>query len=60
MEVILVGEHTYGKNVGSFTITDEKKRWNYGLQPISFKIRFIPYIFGMLSISKPVFFKPSK
>ena len=38
MEVILVGEHTYGKNVGSFTITDEKKRWNYGLQPISFKI----------------------
>jgi len=38
MEVILVGEHTYGKNVGSFTITDEKKRWNYGLQPITFKI----------------------
>ena len=29
-------------------------------QPISFKIRFIPYIFGMLSISKPVFSKPSK
>jgi hypothetical protein len=38
MEVVLVGEHTYGKNVGSFTITDEKKRWNYGLQPIAFKI----------------------
>ena len=37
MEVILVGEHTYGKNVGSFTITDDKKRWNYGLQPITFK-----------------------
>jgi len=38
MEVILVGEHTYGKNVGSFTITDDKNRWNYGLQPITFKI----------------------
>ena len=38
MEVILVGEHTLGKNVGSFTITDNKKRWNYGLQPIIFKI----------------------
>lgn len=38
MEVILVGEHTYGKNVGSFTITDSKKRWDYGLQPITFKI----------------------
>lgn len=37
MEVILIGEHTYGKNVGSFTITDDKKRWNYGLQPITFK-----------------------
>jgi carboxyl-terminal processing protease len=38
MDVILVGEHTYGKNVGSFTITDKKNRWNYGLQPITFKI----------------------
>lgn len=38
MNVILVGEHTYGKNVGSFTITDDQKRWNYGLQPITFKI----------------------
>ncbi len=38
MDVILVGEHTYGKNVGSFTITDDKNRWNYGLQPITFKI----------------------
>ena len=38
MEVILVGDHTYGKNVGSFTITDDKKRWDYGLQPITFKI----------------------
>jgi len=34
MEVILIGENTYGKNVGSFTITD--KRWDFGLQPISF------------------------
>ena len=38
MNVILIGEHTYGKNVGSFTITDDAKRWNYGLQPITFKI----------------------
>jgi carboxyl-terminal processing protease len=38
MNVILIGEHTYGKNVGSFTITDSKKRWDFGLQPITFKI----------------------
>jgi C-terminal processing protease CtpA/Prc len=38
MNVVLIGEHTYGKNVGSFTITDDAKRWNYGLQPITFKI----------------------
>ena len=38
MEVILIGEHTYGKNVGSFTITDTKNRWAFGLQPITFKI----------------------
>lgn len=38
MDVVLVGEHTYGKNVGSFTLTDSKKRWNYGLQPITFQI----------------------
>ena len=38
MTVILIGEHTYGKNVGSFPITDDAKRWNYGLQPITFKI----------------------
>jgi C-terminal processing protease CtpA/Prc len=37
MEVILIGEHTYGKNVGSFTITDSKQRWSFGLQPITFK-----------------------
>jgi len=36
MEVILIGENTYGKNVGSFTITDPNKRWNFGLQPITF------------------------
>ena len=36
MEVILIGENTYGKNVGSFTITDPNKRWDYGLQPITF------------------------
>lgn len=38
MEVVLVGENTYGKNVGSYTITDSKKRWNYGLQPITLMI----------------------
>jgi hypothetical protein len=38
MTVILIGEHTYGKNVGSFPITDDAKRWNYGLQPITLKI----------------------
>lgn len=37
MDVILIGEHTFGKNVGSFTITDSKKRWSFGLQPITFK-----------------------
>jgi carboxyl-terminal processing protease len=37
MEVVLIGEHTYGKNVGSFTITDSKQRWSFGLQPITFK-----------------------
>jgi len=36
MNVILIGENTYGKNVGSFTITDPNKRWDYGLQPITF------------------------
>ena len=29
-------------------------------QPISFKIRFMPYMFGILSISNPVFTNPSK
>ncbi len=36
MDVILIGEHTYGKNVGSFTLTDPSKRWDFGLQPITF------------------------
>ena len=38
MDVIIIGEHTYGKNVGSHTITDINKRYPFGLQPITFKI----------------------
>lgn len=34
MEVIRVGDNTYGKNVGSITIDDEQKRWKWGMQPI--------------------------
>lgn len=34
MEVILIGDNTYGKNVGSITISDDEKRWNWGMQPI--------------------------
>lgn len=36
MEVILVGGNTYGKDVGSISITDERNnyRWKWGLQPI--------------------------
>lgn len=34
MEVILVGDNTYGKNVGSITLSDDKKRWKWGMQPI--------------------------
>jgi C-terminal processing protease CtpA/Prc len=39
MEVILVGEHTYGKNVGSITIEESStpKKWNWGMQPIVLK-----------------------
>jgi carboxyl-terminal processing protease len=39
MEVVLVGEHTYGKNVGSITIDDNSvpKKWNWGMQPIVLK-----------------------
>jgi C-terminal processing protease CtpA/Prc len=36
MEVILIGENTNGKNVGSKTYAD--KRWKFGLQPIIFLI----------------------
>ncbi|MGR3811727.1 S41 family peptidase [Jiulongibacter sp. NS-SX5] len=37
MEVKLVGEHTYGKNVGSITISDDEDRWEWGMQPIVLK-----------------------
>lgn len=37
MEVILIGDNTYGKNVGSISISDSKKRWNWGMQPIVLK-----------------------
>lgn len=34
MEVIVVGDTTVGKNVGSITIADETKKIKWGLQPI--------------------------
>ncbi|MCU0324047.1 MAG: S41 family peptidase [Spirosomaceae bacterium] len=34
MDVVLIGGNTFGKNVGSITISDDKKRWTYGMQPI--------------------------
>lgn len=34
MDVVLIGDHTYGKNVGSITLSDDKKRWKWGMQPI--------------------------
>ncbi len=36
MDVVLVGEHTYGKSVGSITIDDSNspQRWAWGMQPI--------------------------
>lgn len=36
MDVILIGENTYGKDVGSITIDDSENnyRWKWGLQPI--------------------------
>lgn len=39
MDVVLVGDNTYGKNVGSITIDDDEnpKRWNWGMQPIVLK-----------------------
>ncbi|AFK01807.1 peptidase S41 [Emticicia oligotrophica DSM 17448] len=34
MDVIIIGQNTYGKNVGSITISDDQKRWTWGMQPI--------------------------
>lgn len=34
MEVIQIGDNTYGKNVGSITIDDDQNRWAWGMQPI--------------------------
>lgn len=38
MDVVLVGDTTYGKNVGSITLSDETKKITWGLQPIVVKI----------------------
>jgi C-terminal processing protease CtpA/Prc len=38
MQVITVGDTTYGKNVGSITITDDSKKITWGLQPIIVKL----------------------
>ena len=39
LPVVLVGDTTYGKNVGSITITDDKNTTNtWGMQPIVLKI----------------------
>ncbi|WP_259014385.1 S41 family peptidase [Emticicia fluvialis] len=39
MDVVLIGDHTYGKNVGSVTLQDDRnpKRWKWGMQPIVLK-----------------------
>lgn len=39
MDVIIIGEHTYGKNVASITLKDESNpvRFKYGMQPIVLK-----------------------
>lgn len=37
MPVIMIGETTYGKNVGSVTISDNTGKIKWGLQPIVFK-----------------------
>lgn len=37
MDVILIGAHTYGKNVGSVTLSDSQKRWKWAMQPIVLK-----------------------
>jgi carboxyl-terminal processing protease len=34
MDVVVIGDVTYGKNVGSITIKDDKGRFKWGLQPI--------------------------
>jgi C-terminal processing protease CtpA/Prc len=34
MPVTIIGTTTYGKNVGSFTIYDDKGRYKWGMQPI--------------------------
>ncbi|QKZ11299.1 S41 family peptidase [Spirosoma sp. KUDC1026] len=34
MPVTIIGTTTYGKNVGSFTISDDKGRYKWGMQPI--------------------------
>ncbi|GAB3558522.1 S41 family peptidase [Spirosoma fluminis] len=37
MNVITIGTTTYGKNVGSITITDDTGKINWGMQPIVFR-----------------------
>ena len=39
MDVIIIGQNTYGKNVGSITIKDDNNpaRWTWGFQPIVLK-----------------------
>lgn len=39
MDVIIIGQNTYGKNVGSITIKDDNNpaRWAWGFQPIVLK-----------------------
>ena len=37
MNVVLIGDNTYGKNVGSITLSDDQKRWKWGMQPIVLK-----------------------
>lgn len=40
MEVVQIGQNTFGKNVGSITRSDRTvpRRWDWGLQPITLKI----------------------
>lgn len=37
MDVVMVGTNTFGKNVGSITLEDQSKRWNWAMQPIVLK-----------------------